>query len=67
MNRVVVVFDATGKIAEVAADGPVRVLFVDQGIARNRVFDFGNVQIGRDQVDRHIRGLPIGTWGHEDE
>lgn len=66
MNRVVVVFDATGKITEVAADGPVRVLFVDQGIARNRVFDFGNVQAGREQVDRHIRGLPIETWEHDE-
>lgn len=67
MNRVVVVFDATGKIAEVVADGPVRVLFVDQGIARNRVFEFGTVLVGHEQVGRHIRGLPIDTWGTNDE
>lgn len=65
MSRVVVVFDARGHIAEIAADAPVRVLFVDQGIARNRVFEVGKVQVGREQVERHIRGLPIDTWEQE--
>ncbi|MCR6631402.1 MAG: hypothetical protein NVV74_15895 [Magnetospirillum sp.] len=66
MNRVVVVFDARGHIAEIAADAPVRVLFVDQGVARNRVFEVGKVQVGREQVDRHVRGLPIAPWEHDE-
>ena len=67
MNRVVVLFDSKGAIAEVVADTPVKVLFVDPALGRERVFDYGNVQTGRSHVERHIRGLPIGTWGHEEQ
>ena len=39
MNRVVVLFDSKGAIAEVVADTPVKVLFVDPALGRERVFD----------------------------
>jgi hypothetical protein len=67
MNRVCVIFDPTGSIASVVADEPVRILFVEGGIARCPVVEFDTVQAGPGEVDRHIRGLPVAHLGREQD
>lgn len=66
MNRVCVIFDPAGSISAVVADEPVRILFVEGGIARCPVVEFDAVQAGPEHVDRHIRGLPIAHLGREE-
>ena len=62
VKRVCIVFGTSGDIVDIVADEPVKILLVDQSLARERVFLCEAVKIGREHVEKHIRGLPIGRW-----
>jgi hypothetical protein len=62
VNRVCIVFGTSGDIVDIVADESVKIILVDQSIPRERVFLYEAVKIGREHVEKHIRGLPFGRW-----
>lgn len=62
LDRVCVVFGPKGDIIDVVADEPLKVVLVDQSLARERLFLLENLGVGRELVEKYVRGLPLIRW-----
>jgi hypothetical protein len=60
MKRITFTMDERGLIHRVCADEEVEAFIVDPNVSRDRVYHWGSLRVGREQVDAEIGEWPVG-------